>query len=160
MNKFKVGCLAIISCIIIIIIGICIFNYVNPNKYLTSRKSSPDFEYLGNEKYVNDNTSFKFSGFNGTWSLITFDSIKDNKITINNNSKISEGEFYVVILDSDYKAIIIDKSNKKKLEFTTSKNGKYIIRVAGKNAGGIFEMKINSSNPISISHHNIYNLEY
>ncbi|WP_333886952.1 hypothetical protein [Clostridium sp.] len=91
MNKFKIGCL------IIIIIGICIFNYVNPSKYLTSRKSSPDFEYLGNEKYVNDSTSFKFSGFNGTWSLIRFDSIKDNKITINNNSKINEEESYVVI---------------------------------------------------------------
>ncbi|EJO5348889.1 hypothetical protein NRP93_003027 [Clostridium botulinum] len=159
MSKLKIGCLIIITCLIVILAHNLVFNNFDSDTYLTSSKSSVDVEYLGHEKNISDGTSFDFSGFNGIWSLITFDSTKDNKIAIDNNSKINKGKFYVILLDSDHNPIIIDKSNKKKLEFTTPKKGKYTIRVAGKNASGTFQMKINSSSKIAISHYDIYSAE-
>lgn len=159
MSKLKIGCLIIIICLIAVIVHNFVFNNFDSDIYLTSSKSSVDINYLGHEKNISDGTSFDFSGFNGIWSLITFDSTKGNKITIDNNSKINKGKFYVMVLDSDHNPIIIDKSNKKKLEFTTPKKGKYIIRIAGKNASGAFQMKINSSSKIAISHYDMFSAE-
>ena len=91
------------------------FPNIDSNNYLSSNDKS--------EK------SFDFEKFNGEWSLMQFTSNKGNKITIKDNTKISKGKFYIVILDSEYN--IIAKKNKLddkgNLNFTTLKDGKYKI---------------------------------
>ncbi|WP_251861402.1 hypothetical protein [Clostridium sp. Marseille-Q2269] len=147
-RKIEIICLAII-------IGI-IYIFISSNNYLALTKDSVDVEYLGNEKYTDNGASFDLSDFKGAWSLITFNSVKDNKITIKNNSKITKGKLHIQVLDSNRKIIIIDKSSKKDLKFTTPKDGEYIIRIAGRNISGKFDIEINSDLPIKLSHYNIY----
>ncbi|MBU3187500.1 hypothetical protein [Clostridium estertheticum] len=155
----------IIICLIAIVIlgtGTVIYkNYfpnIDSNNYLSSndKSSEKSFGYNGNEKSGENTESFDFGNFNGKWSLMQFTSNKGNKITINDNTKISKGKFYIVILDSEYK--IITKKNElndnKNLNFTTPKDGKYTIRIVGKNASGNLNISTNSN--IKVSHIDLF----
>lgn len=81
-------------------------------------------------------------------------SSKGNKINIKDNTKINKGKFCIVILDSEYN--IIAKKNEtnqnEDINFTTPKDGKYLIRIVGLNAGGKFDISVNSAKNIDISH--------
>lgn len=157
----------IIICLIVIIIagtGTVLykkhFPNIDSNNYLSSNdKSEKSFGYKGNEKSGENNESFDFEKFNGKWSLMQFTSNKGNKIAIKDNTKISKGKFYIVILDSEYN--IIAKKNelddKGNLNFTTLKDGKYTIRIIGANASGNFNISISASNNIKISHIDLFN---
>ncbi len=83
-----------------------------------------------------------------------FTSSKGNKININDNTKINKGKFYIVILDSQYN--IIAKKNESNqngnINFTTPKDGKYLIRIVGAKASGKFDVSVNSDKNIDISH--------
>lgn len=87
-----------------------------------------------------------------------FTSNKDNKIRINDDTKISEGKSYIVILDSKYN--IIAKKNELKdngnINFTTPNDGKYSIRIIGANASGNFAISVSASNNIDISHKDFF----
>ncbi|MCB2342942.1 hypothetical protein [Clostridium estertheticum] len=155
----------IILCLITLIIlgtGTIVYkNYfpnIDSNNYLSSndKSSEKSFGYKGNEKSGENTESFDFEDFNGKWSLMQFTSNKGTKITINDNTKISKGKFYIVILDSEYK--IITKKNElndsANINFTTPKDGKYAIRIVGKNARGKFN--ISTSSNIKVTHIDLF----
>ncbi len=144
--------------IAILLIGSMLYKnsslYISSDSYLSSEETKKSVYSTKNEKDTEDGKSFDFDRFTGKWSIIEFTSDKDNKITINDNTKINKGKFYIVVLDSDYNIIAKkDESNESgDINFTTPKSGKYIIRIVGKNASGNFNIKINANNDIKVSH--------
>ncbi|MFT8314623.1 MAG: hypothetical protein ABF633_10325 [Clostridium sp.] len=152
----------IIAIIVVAGIGIIIYknNYnIDSTSYLSSKNDSgKSFDINENYKIITNSESFDFTKFNGKWSLIEFNSSKNNKITIEDNTKITKGKFYIIVLDSNYNIVVkknesIDKGN---INFTTPKDGKYIIRIAGENTNGTFNIKIDSANKIDISHKDFF----
>lgn len=167
LRKMKKRSILIIICLItIIILGIGAVLYKNyfpnidSNNYLSSNDKSAEksFGYKGNDEIGENNESFDFEKFNGKWDLMQFTSNKGNKISINDNTKISKGKFYIVILNSEYN--IIAKKNelndKGNLNFTIPKDGKYTIRIIGANASGNFNISISASNTIKVSHIDLF----
>ena len=154
----------IILCLIVIIIvgGIALYNNsisnIDSNNYLSSKGETGSLYSRRNEKSTKDSRSFDFEKFDGKWSLMQFTSNKGNKININDNTKISKGKFYIVVLDSDYN--IIAKKNELNqngnINFTTPKDGKYNIRIIGASARGNFNIRVSASSNIDISHINIF----
>lgn len=163
MNKKR----KLIVCISLIVILVCIgiksyknsSYYIGSNGYITSQEDGQrTFVSNTNLKRSGNSESFDFKGFSGKWSLIELNSSKNNKITIENSSKITSGKLYIAVLDSNYN--LITKKNLKEetgnLKFTTSKSGKYIIRIVGKDASGNFNIKINSSEKINVTHKDFF----
>lgn len=155
--KRKINSIMLLGVIVIIaVVGVVIFisnKSITSNSYLTSKKENKSFESYTNEKYTKDSMSFDFIGFTGKWSFFKVESNKGNKITIKDNSNISKGKFYIVVLDSNYKKIAMKEANEKKdIEFVTQEEGKYLIRIIGKEASGHFEIKINSNDNIETSY--------
>ncbi len=151
----------IISCLVFIIIAgsrSVYKNYfvnIDSNNYLSTRDESERNVYsLENDINSKNAYSFDFKKFDGKWSLMEFTSSKGNKININDNTKINKGKFYIVILDSQYN--IIAKKNESNqngnINFTTPKDGKYLIRIVGAKASGKFDVSVNSDKNIDISH--------
>ncbi|MHB9926198.1 hypothetical protein [Clostridium botulinum] len=147
--------------VVIIIIGsrAVYKNYfinIDSNNYLSSKnESEKSFFYYSSSGDSDKNAeSFDFKRFNAKWSLMEFTSIKGNKINIKDNTKINKGKFFIVILDSKYN--IIAKKNETNqsgnINFTTPKDGKYLIRIVGLNAEGRFDISVNSAKDIDISH--------
>lgn len=152
----------VIAIIVVAGIGIIIYknNYtIDSTSYLSSKNDSgKSFDINENYKITTNSESFDFTKFNGKWSLIEFNSSKNNKITIEDNTKITKGKFYIIVLDSNYNIVAkknesIDKEN---INFTTPKDGKYIIRIAGENTNGTFNIKIDSANKIDIFHKDFF----
>lgn len=163
INKITVICIICVTCIIIFFIGKRILSHKNisPNidskDYLTSKGDTASFKNKYNEKNFDNGTSFDFTKFTGKWSLIEFDSKKEVNIKLLDNSKITEGKVYILVLNSNYKDILVHKLNGKSvLNFCTPKDGKYFIRIVGENASGSFNIKIISNNNINISHKDIF----
>ncbi|KEJ00402.1 hypothetical protein N494_05280 [Clostridium botulinum A2B7 92] len=152
----------VIVCLVVIIIagsGILYKNYftnIDSNNYLSSKNESEKsfFYYSSSGDSDKDAESFDFKRFNGKWSLMEFTSSKGNKINIKDNTKISKGKFFIVILDSKYN--IITKKNETNqsgdINFTAPKDGKYLIRIVGLNAEGKFDISVNAAKNIDISH--------
>ncbi|WP_346939465.1 hypothetical protein [uncultured Clostridium sp.] len=157
----------IIICLIVIIVagaGTVLyknhFPNIDSNNYLSSSdESEKSFYYCGNEKSDENSESFDFEKFDGKWSLMQFTSNKGNEININDNTKISKGKFYIVILDSEYN--IIAKKDELKdsgnINFTTPKDGKYSVRIIGANASGNFNISISANDNITVSHIDMFN---
>jgi len=156
----------IFLCLIVIIIagGITLyknhFPNIDSNNYLSSNdESERSFDHHGNDEGGENSKRFDFKKFDGKWSLMQFTSNKGNNINIKDNTKISKGKFYIVVLDSEYN--IIAKKNELNqngnINFTTPKDGKYAIRIVGANASGNFNISVNASNNIDISHIDFFN---
>lgn len=171
VKKMKSRKNLLIVCLIIIsnvILGIQFHknNNINidSNSYLSSNEEKRNVNYCNSNNNKTDKNSKKieFEDFNGKWSLMQFISDKDNKISITDNTKISEGKFYVVILDSEYN--IIAKKNelteKGDIIFTTPKDGKYLVRIVGDNASGKFNISVNASNKINISRMDFFDKDF
>ena len=113
---------------------------------------------IGNNKNTKDNTIFGFKNFDGKWSVMKFTSNKGNRITINDNTKISKGKLYIVVLDSNYN--VVAKKNELdqngNVKFTTPKDGKYIIRIVGASASGNFNIKVTAGHDIDITHKDFF----
>lgn len=151
-NKIISMCFMFIGIGILIIIGIYINNVINidSNFNLTTTKDTASFQSLQNQENTKNSSSFDFAGFNGRWSLIYFNATK--------NAKITKGKFYIVVLNSKHKILAVNKSNKEEnLRFSTPENGKYIIRIVGKNASGNFRIKINSNTNIDVYYKDLMN---
>lgn len=159
----------IIFCILVSLIFLCsgIILYNNNfntfSNYSLSSKDDGQKSFLNykNYKVSTDGESFDFGGFDGKWSLIEINSPKDNEITIDDMTKISKGEFCIVVLDSDLNIVantksISQNSANKEVTFSTAKAGKYIVRIAGKEASGNFKIKVNSTMNINISHKDFF----
>ncbi|UZQ49026.1 hypothetical protein [Clostridium kluyveri] len=102
---------------------------IDSKDYLTSKGDTTSFKNKYNEKNFDNGTNFDFTKFTEKWSLIEFDSKKEAAIKILDNSKITEGKIYILVLNSNYKDILIHKLNRKSvLNFCTPKGGKYSIR--------------------------------
>ncbi|APF28945.1 hypothetical protein NPD7_2087 [Clostridium sporogenes] len=156
----------IIVCLVVIIIagsGIVYKNYftnIDSNNYLSSKnESGKSFFYYSSSGDSDRNAeSFDFKRFNGKWSLMEFTSSKGNKINIKDNTKINKGKFFIIILDSKYN--IMAKKNETNqsgdINFTTPKDGKYLIRIVGLNAGGKFDISVNSPKNIDILHKDFF----
>lgn len=149
--------------IAILLIGSMVYKnssvYISSDGYLSREEESERTVYsMKDEVDTKDGKSFDFDKFTGKWSLMEFASDKDNKITINDDTKINKGKFYIVVLDSDYNIIAKkDESNGNgDINFTTPKSGKYIIRIVGKNASGNFNIKMNANNDINITHKDFF----
>ncbi|RUT56220.1 hypothetical protein C1148_19325 [Clostridium botulinum] len=151
----------IISCLVFIIIAGSrsvyknYFANIDSNNYLSSRdESERNITSRENDDISKNTHSFDFKKFDGKWSLMEFTSNKGNKINIKDNTKINKGKFFIVILDSKYN--IIAKKNETNqsgnINFTTPKDGKYLIRIVGANASGKFDVSLNSDKNIDISH--------
>lgn len=160
MKKNKV-IIPLIAAIVLIIIGTGIFLNENnffggfSNSYLTSKSDNEtSFVYHRNDKKSNNGQSFNFGGFNGKWSLIEINSEKNNQITIHSKTKITTGKFCIVALDPNYKMVgkIEVKNKESEISFVTSEKGKYLIRIAGKNASGNFDVELSSTTDMTISH--------
>lgn len=151
--------------VIIIIVGVGVFVSKNisynkfSNEYLTTKEDGDrSIAEHTNDVQTKSEKSFDFSRFNGKWSLIEINSDKNNKITINDNTKITKGKFYIVVLDPNYKIVgkIEPKNKKTEISFITSQKGKYVIRIVGKDSSGNFDVKISSTNDINIKHNDIF----
>ena len=150
--------------IIILLIGSTVYKnssvHISSDVYLSNEEETErSFGYLGSGIDTENNKSFDFNEFTGKWSLMEFTSDKDNEIIINDDTKINKGEFYIVVLDSDYN-IITKKDEfkeKKDISFITPKKGKYIIRIVGKNASGKLNIKIQENNKIEFSNNDFFN---
>lgn len=157
-NKLIISLLAVIALIIIVMdlfLNKNIFFGGFSNSYLTSKSDNEtSFVYNHNDKKTDNGESFDFKGFNGKWSLIEIKSEKNNEITIHSNTKITSGEFCIVALDPNYKMVgkIEVKNKESEISFVTSEKGKYLIRIAGENASGKFDVKVSSTANIEISH--------
>ena len=81
------------------------FHNVDSSRYLSSINEDRNIGYNGTHKSDKNSESFDFKKFDGKWSLMQFTSNKGNKISIMDNTKISKGKFYIVILDSKYNII-------------------------------------------------------
>ncbi|HDK7176685.1 hypothetical protein [Clostridium sporogenes] len=151
----------IISCLVFIIIAgsrSVYKNYfvnIDSNNYLSTRDESERNVYsLENDISSKNAYSFDFKKFDGKWSVMEVKSDKGNKINIKDNTKITKGKLFIVVLDSEYNVITKkDETNQKgDINFTTPKDGKYFIRIVGLNAGGKFDISVNSAKNIDISH--------
>ncbi len=151
----------IISCLVFIIIAgsrSVYKNYfvnIDSNNYLSSRdESERNITSRENDDIGKNTHSFDFKKFDGKWSLMEFTSSKGNKINIKDNTKINKGKFIIVILDSKYNIITKkDETNQNgNINFTTPKDGKYLIRIVGAKASGKFDVSINSDKNMDISH--------
>lgn len=150
--------------IIILLIGSMVYKnssvYISSDVYLSNEEETErSFGYLGSGIDTENNKSFDFDEFTGKWSLMEFTSDKNNEITINDDTKINKGKFYIVVLDSDYN-IIVKKDEfkeKKDISFITPKSGKYIVRIVGKNASGNLNIKIQEINDIKFSNKEFFN---
>lgn len=124
---------AIVIAIIVVITGMVIYKSTVPNidsiDYLTSKGETPSIAKTSNEE----------------------------GLKIIDNSKITKGTLYIVVLSSEYKALATHKSNgKDSLDLTIAKSGKCFIRIVGKNAKGNLNIKINSTTDIHLSHRCIF----
>ncbi|EJP6473767.1 hypothetical protein NHI66_003135 [Clostridium botulinum] len=155
----------IISCLVFIIIAgskSVYKNYfvnIDSNNYLSTRDEPERNVYsLENDISSKNAYSFDFKKFHGKWSVMEIKSNKGNKINIKDNTKITKGKLFVVVLDSEYNLIIKkDEANQKgDINFTTPKDGKYFIRIVGLNAGGKFDISVNSDKDIDITHKGFY----
>ncbi|MGO5073557.1 hypothetical protein ACTQ4K_06300 [Clostridium sporogenes] len=151
----------IISCLVFIIIvgSRSVYkNYfvnIDSNNYLSTRDESERNVYsLENDISSKNAYSFDFKKFDGKWSVMEVKSSKGNKMNIKDNTKITKGKLFIVVLDSEYNIITKkDETNQKgDINFTTPKDGKYFIRIVGLNAGGKFDISVNSAKDIDISH--------
>ncbi|AVP59871.1 MULTISPECIES: hypothetical protein [Clostridium] len=151
----------IIVCLVFIIIAgskSVYKNYfvnIDSNNYLSTRDESERNIYsLENDISSKNAYSFDFKKFDGKWSVMEIKSTKGNKINIKDNTKITKGKLFIAVLDSEYNIITKkDETNQKgDINFTTPKDGKYLIRIVGLNAGGKFDISVNSAQNIDISH--------
>lgn len=105
--------------------------YFRSNHYLSSKNEARSVDSMVNEKDFEDGKSFDFYKFSGKWSIIEFTAEKDTDITIHDYTKISEGLFYIVVLelDSDYNILIKreETDENTNIDFTVHKGGKYVI---------------------------------
>ncbi|MGO5067091.1 MULTISPECIES: hypothetical protein [unclassified Clostridium] len=156
----------IISCLVFIIIAgsrSVYKNYfvnIDSNNYLSTKdESGKQFVYYDGDGSSDENADkFNFKEFNGKWSIMEIKSNKGNKINIKDNTKIIKGKFFVVVLDSEYNIITKkDEANQKgDINFTTPKDGKYLIRIVGLNAEGKFDISVNSNKDIDITHKDFF----
>ncbi|KEI98963.1 hypothetical protein N496_05050 [Clostridium botulinum A2B3 87] len=151
----------IISCLVFIIIAgsrSVYKNYlvnIDSNNYLSARdESERNITSRENDDISKNTHSFDFKKFDGKWSIMEIKSNKCNKINIKDNTKIAKGKLFIVVLDSEYNIITKKDETKQKgdINFTTPKDGKYFIRIVGLNAGGKFDISVNSAKNIDISH--------
>lgn len=151
----------IISCLVFIIIAGSISVYKNyfvnidSNNYLSSRdESERNITSRENDDISKNTHSFDFKKFDGKWSIMEIKSNKGNKINIKDNTKIAKGKLFIVVLDSECNIITKKDETKQKgdINFTTPKDGKYFIRIVGLNAGGKFDISVNATKNIDISH--------
>ena len=120
------------------------------NKYITDKKENRSFTSYTNQEYTNDSISFDFTGFNGKWSFLELESNKEKLITIEDKSSKYEGEFYIVVLDANYNYITMKEVKEAKdIEFITLDEGKFLIRIVGKEASGHCELRIISKDKIN-----------
>ncbi|HDK7137610.1 TPA: hypothetical protein PTV74_000178 [Clostridium botulinum] len=156
----KRGNLVILCLVVITIVGSGILykNYfvnIDSNNYLSSRdESERNITSRENDDISKNTHSFDFKKFDGKWSIMEIKSNKGNKINIKDNTKIAKGKLFIVVLDSEYNIITKKDETKQKgdINFTTLKDGKYFIRIVGLNAGGKFDISVNSAKNIDISH--------
>ncbi|WP_331665353.1 hypothetical protein [Anaerocolumna sp.] len=102
------------------------FPNIDSNVYLSNKNEShKSFNSKTNDKSDKNSKSFDFEKFDGNWSLMQFTSNKGNEININDNTKISKGKFYIVVLDSEYNIVA------KKNEVNETGNIKFITKKVG-----------------------------
>lgn len=158
---------SIIACFIGVIIVIGGLFYLSThyrfdsNNYLAHGEDKVNFKNFKNEKRSKYGMKFDFDLFNGKWSLMKFDSVKGDKITINDTTNIKSGKFYIVVLDSENKIISKHEPNgKSNVEFSIPKTGQYFVRIVGKNASGNFDIKYSSSNYINVTYKDLMSNSY
>lgn len=159
MKKRKNLIAVFLILIVVLLIGITTykkyFPNIDSNNYLSSKdESSRTVSCKEHDEDGKNSKSFNFKKFDGKWSLIKFTSNKGNKISINDSTKINKGKFYIVVLDSNYN--IVAKKNESNqqgnINFTVPKDGKYSIRIVAAKASGNFNISVDASNNIDISH--------
>ncbi len=166
MKKISKSFIICLTAIIIVFgIGFTLYKnssfYFSSNNNLSSKKDTGNSaDSMRNEENTQDGKSFSFGKYTGKWSLMEVTSDKDTKITIDDNTKINKGKFYMVVLDSDYNIVAkkneLYENNNKSISFTIPKDEKYIIRIVGKKASGSFNMKISANSNIKINHKDFF----
>lgn len=152
MNR-KIILVISILCIMGCVLTGCTKVNLNSDKYLAGKQESRSFSMHTNQEYTNDSMRFDFKKFSGKWSFFDLSVKKDTNIKIKDNSDITSGELYLVVLDNDYNIVA-----KKKIDGTGNLKVKckddeeYLIRIAGDKAGGHFDIKFSADNE--------YKLEY
>ncbi|WP_034438920.1 hypothetical protein [Clostridium ihumii] len=149
--------------VIILVITISLFinsyksssSYICSDKYLSSKNEEErSVKSTNNNKNDYNYCSFEFEKFTGKWTIMEFKSGKNNYISIEDNSNIENGTFGIVVLDSNYNIIKkkIDFKENSNISFKTSKDEKYSIRLVGKNASGVVDIKVNAKDIVDIEH--------
>ncbi|WP_061996251.1 hypothetical protein [Clostridium sp. ATCC 25772] len=163
IKKNKLTTIYVLILIIIPLVGTIIYKntnfYVGSDRYLSCKNAGErKVRLLEDLNNTSNGINFDFKDFTGIWDFIEVTSKEDERITIDDSSKIYKGKCYTVILDSDYN--IIAKNNeldkKSTIEFDAIKNKKYFVRIVGKNANGVLDVKINGNDNVNISHRGFF----
>ncbi|MGL5615028.1 MAG: hypothetical protein ACRDD2_02190 [Sarcina sp.] len=89
------------------------------------------------------NLKFNFSGINSIWSL---SANNENKLKITYNSKITSGEFKVLLITSEKKIIDILENDSEGIKDLILPKGENIIKIVGDNAIGEMQLKLEEEN--------------
>lgn len=153
----------VIFLIIIIFIKIIISkNYnkvenINSKEYLNIKEENVSFGEKTNEMKNKDGISFQFSNFKGEFTILEITAIENTKVEIRDESIISKGNLYIVVLDSKYNSVYIHESiNKSIFSVDLPKADKYFIRLIGKNSFGNLNLKVTPNTNITLTHKDIF----
>lgn len=152
--KKKIGLLIVLSFVIILILGCEGTSYqksiYNDDDKIVKQGDSYTFG-VRNGNTINNTANIKFSSFTGTDTLFTIDAKTNTTIKIDYDSKVSSGDFKIVIINPNDKIIkVIEGTQRGSVDVEILK-GKNRIKIVGKGAKGTINLKINASEEVSIN---------
>lgn len=86
--------------------------------------------------------NIEFSSFSGMETIWSIEALKEDKITINFNSKVNKGDFKLVLITTDNEVINILENTQEGNSEVTIKEGKSRIKFVGKATSGSCEISI------------------
>lgn len=119
---------------------------VNADSYLGCKEETRTFIDYEDINNTNDSINLNISNFTGQWSFFDLTIKKGSSVAIKDDSNISNGKLYMVILDNNYNIVSKKQINGQgTLNFLPEEDGKYFVRIVGKNASGNFNIEIDSN---------------
>lgn len=154
----KKNLLMILPIILALLLLVFVGNFIVTKGFLNNNKgklfyddskiieSTDNYSFLiRNGLSMNNETNlkFNFSGINSIWSL---SANNENELKITYNSKITSGEFKVLLITSEKKIIDILENNSEGVKDLTLPKGENIIKIVGDNAVGEIQLKLEEEN--------------
>lgn len=116
------------------------------------RDKTLSYSYFSSSRKKENNKNLitqSFKSFSGVDEFVRFSGIQGSDIKLHYDSNIENGEFNIVLLNEDLEIISVLDGNRKDLY--TIKNvveGKYIVKITGKEAKGNVSIELISNSPV------------